>query len=114
MNSKRRPIFLMELGDNTICFLSDLDLPMLSNVVYGFDIQNASSKVTLLGKIEAKGMYEHQFQYRVKLINSVKGYQLYNTNMLKKMLLHLDYFMTSKHKQRFKMHRNNMNVFILL
>ncbi len=103
VNSKRRPIFLMELADNEICFLSDLDLPTLPNVVFGFDIEDPSSKVKLSGKIEAKGLYEHMFQYRVKLPD-IKEHQLYNTSLLKKMLMNLNYFLITKHK--FGMHNN--------
>jgi len=95
--SKRRPIFLMALGDNSICFLSDLDLPMIPNVVFGFDIEDSSSKVRLSGKIEAKGLYEHMFQYRVKLPD-IKEYKLYNTSLLKKMLINLNYFLITKNK----------------
>lgn len=99
VNSKRRPIFLMELGDNAICFLSDLDIPTIQNVVFGFDIEDTSSTVTLFGEIESKGLYEEVFQYRVKLnnekVNQVN--QLYNTRLLKKMLINLNYFLISKH-----------------
>jgi hypothetical protein len=110
VNSKRRPIFLMELGDNTICFLSDLDIPMLSNVVFGFDIENASSKVKLSGKLETKGMYEQHFQYRVNL-NSVKEHQMYNTRILKQMLINLNYFLISKYMRINNSHRK-INVLI--
>ncbi|MNP05498.1 hypothetical protein D3C76_974530 [compost metagenome] len=105
VKSKCRPIFLMELGHNTICFLSDLDLPMLPNIVYGFDIVNGSSKVKLSGKIESKGIYEHSYQYRVNL-NNAKGHQLYNTRILQKMLINLDYFFSSNHKKGLHTHRN--------
>ncbi|AOZ92321.1 hypothetical protein [Paenibacillus crassostreae] len=109
VNSKRRPIFLMELGDNTIGFLSDLDLPMFSYVVYGFEIENNTSKVILTGNLIAKGIYEHRFQYRVDFHNA-KENQLYNKSLLKKMLIHLDYFLTSKHKQTIHKHKY-INVF---
>lgn len=96
INSKRRPIFLMELGDNAICFLSDLDIPAIQNVVFGFDIEDTTSNVTLFGKIESKGLYEEIFQYRVQLHND-KVHQVYNASLLKKMLINLNYFLISKH-----------------
>lgn len=102
VTSKRRPIFLMELGDNAICFLSDLDIPTIQNVVFGFDIENNISNVTLFGNIEAKGLYEEVYQYRVKLHNE-KSNQLYNARLLKKMLINLNYFLISKHT--FGIHR---------
>ncbi|OAB48534.1 hypothetical protein [Paenibacillus antarcticus] len=103
VNSKRRPIFLMELGNNSLCFLSDLDLPMINNVVFGFDIEDSSSKVKLSGKIEAKGLYENMFQYRVKLPD-IKEHKLYNMSLLKKMLINLNYFLITKNKHG--IHRN--------
>lgn len=102
VNSKRRPIFLMEVGDNAICFLSDLDIPTIQNVVFGFDIEDISSTVTLFGELESKGLYEEVFQYRVKLHNG-KVNQLYNTRILKKMLINLNYFLSSTHT--FGIHR---------
>ncbi|OAB46263.1 hypothetical protein [Paenibacillus glacialis] len=97
IKSKRRPIFLMEISNNAICFLSDLDIPTLQNVVFGFDIEDSKSQVTLLGKIETKGIYEEMFQYRVKLHN-LKEHQIYHTSLLRTMLNNLNYFMISKSK----------------
>ncbi|HEY2493113.1 MAG TPA: hypothetical protein VGI33_09400 [Paenibacillus sp.] len=108
--SKRRPIFLMELCDNAICFLSDLDLPLKQNVIFGFDIEDSSSVVKLSGKLDSKGMYEQSFQYRVEL-HSMKEHQLYNTSLLKRMLLNLNYFFVSKDLHVSGM-RRNINVSI--
>lgn len=110
MMSKRRPIFLMELCDNAICFLSDLDLPLKQNVVFGFDVEDSSSVIKLSGKLESKGIYEQTFQYRVKL-HSIKEHQLYYTSLLQKMVLNLNYFFISNNSHGSSM-RRNINVSI--
>ncbi|MHA0856487.1 hypothetical protein [Paenibacillus sp. CMAA1364] len=110
--SKSRPIFLMELGENSICFLSDLDLPLLPNIMYGFDIQNTQSKVMLTGQLQHKGMYEQRFQYRVSLINNLKGINTHYTSVMKKMLLHLDYFKISNPKGKSLLHRRTVRLWI--
>ncbi|WP_429368484.1 hypothetical protein [Paenibacillus sp. DS2015] len=94
----------MELCDNAICFLSDLDLPMMENVIFGFDVEDSSSVVKLSGKLDSKGTYEQTFQYRVKL-HSTKEHQLYNTSLLQKMLLNLNYYFSASksHERRVRM-----------
>ncbi|MGO4529671.1 hypothetical protein AB4Z30_11365 [Paenibacillus sp. 2TAF8] len=92
---KRRPVLLLGMDTQAITFLSDLNLPVLSEMLIGLDVEDSRVCVRLHAKLQWKQPFGELILYHSKL-HIQKEQTLYITGQLNRMLTEVEFEAVSR------------------
>ncbi|MBY0203006.1 MULTISPECIES: hypothetical protein [Paenibacillus] len=90
VDRKRRPVLLLGMDTQAITFLSDLNLPVISEMVLGLDVEDSRICVRLHAKLQWKQPFGELILYHSNL-HIQKDQTLYITGQLNRMLTEVEF-----------------------
>ncbi|MGQ8870911.1 hypothetical protein [Paenibacillus sp. TSA_86.1] len=95
VDRKRRPVLLLGMDTQAITFLSDLNLPVLSEMLIGLDVEDNRVCVRLHAKLQWKQPFGELIMYHSDL-HIQKEQTLYITGQLNRMLDEVEFEAVSR------------------
>ncbi|PYE48458.1 hypothetical protein HUB98_23155 [Paenibacillus barcinonensis] len=95
VDRKRRPVLLLGMDIHAITFLSDLNLPVLSELLIGLDVEDSHVCVRLPAKLQWKQPFGELIMYHSNL-HIQKEQTLYITGQLNRMLAEVEFEAVSR------------------
>ncbi|WP_434752521.1 hypothetical protein [Paenibacillus amylolyticus] len=95
VDRKRRPVLLLGMDTQAITFLSDLNLPVLSEMLIGLDVEDNRVCVRLHAKLQWKQPFGELIMYHSNL-HIQKEQTLYITGQLNRMLDEVEFEAVSR------------------
>ncbi|CAI6082045.1 hypothetical protein PAECIP112173_03423 [Paenibacillus sp. JJ-100] len=95
VDRKRRPVLLLGMDTQAITFLSDLNLPVLSEMLLGLDVEDSRVCVRLQAKLQWKQPFGELTLYHSNL-HIQEDQTLYITGQLNRMLTEIEFEAVSR------------------
>lgn len=95
VDRKRRPVLLLGMDTQAITFLSDLNLPVISEMVLGLDVEDSRICVRLHATLQWKQPFGELILYHSNL-HIQKDQTLYITGQLNRMLTEVEFEAVSR------------------
>lgn len=95
VDRKRRPVLLLGMDIHAITFLSDLNLPVVSEMLIGLDVEDSHVCVRLPAKLQWKQPFGELIMYHSNL-HIQKEQTLYITGQLNRMLAEVEFEAVSR------------------